>query len=70
MKATSETTSTVPWLSGLWDWPTGKVTGIVVAVVVVVVVAAAAAAAAVAVFIRLYDHNYIYIQLFASILSP
>ena len=68
MKVTSETTSTVPWLSGLWDWPTGKVTGVVV--VVVVAAAAAAAAVAVAVFIRLYDHNYIYIQLFASILSP
>ena len=67
MKATSETTSTVPWLSGLWDWPTGKVTGVVVVVVVVLVLVAAAA---VAVFIRLYDHNYIYIQLFASILSP
>ena len=67
MKATSETTSTVPWLSGLWDWPTGKVTGVVVVVLVVLVLVAAAA---VAVFIRLYDHNYIYIQLFASILSP
>ena len=58
MKATSETTSTVPWLSGLWDWPTGKVTGVVVVVLVVLVLVAAAA---VAVFIRLYDHNYIYI---------